>query len=106
MPFRITERTDADDARRLTLTGELDIATTPKLSQRLQELGATYRRVRLDLSQLDFMDSTGIAIILLNLRDAAQDGWELEIDPTVSPQVARLLSIAGIERQLWPSTGR
>lgn len=106
MPFRIIERDDPDAARRLTLTGELDIASTPELRERLQELGGTHQRVRLDLSGLEFMDSTGISAILLGLRDSKRDGWELEVAPSVSRQVARLLTLTGLDRQLWPSGGR
>lgn len=102
MGFQITERDDPEGIRCLTPAGELDIATGPELQQRLRELGAAHRRVRLDLSQLDFMDSSGISAILLGLQDAGRNGWELEIDPRVSPAVARLIEISGIGQQFWP----
>jgi anti-anti-sigma factor len=102
----IVEGDDPDRARRLTLTGELDIASAPELGARLRELGAARRRVRLDLSQLGFADSTGISTILLSLKDASRDGWELEVDPAVAPQVARLIMVTGLERKLWPPAGR
>ena len=106
MPFRITERDDPDAARRLALTGELDIASTPELRERLHELGSTHHRVRLDLSQLEFMDSTGISAILRGLRDSRRNGWELEVAPTVSRQVDRLVTLTGLDHQLWPPSGR
>ena len=100
--LRTTERDDPDGSRRLILTGELDIASAPGLRKRLHELGAARRSVRLDLSQLDFMDSTGISIILLGLKDSIRNGWKLEVDPDVSPQVGRLIEITSLDRQLWP----
>jgi anti-sigma B factor antagonist len=102
--FDITERDDPDGARRLTLTGELDLASCPKLQERLSELAVPRRTVRLDLSQLEFMDSTGIATIARGLGDSARDGWSLEVDPNVPRQIARLITIAGIDRKLWPTS--
>jgi anti-sigma B factor antagonist len=94
--FDIAERDDPDGARRLTLTGELDLATGPKLQQRLTELGAAHRTVRLDVSKLSFMDSTGISIIVRGLADSARDGWKLEIDPNMPRQIARLITMTGV----------
>jgi anti-anti-sigma factor len=95
--FRIAERDDPDGARRLTLTGELDLASGSQLRDRLRELGAAGATVRLDLSQLDFMDSTGIGIIVRGLRDSARDGWKLEVDPNMPRQIARLIALTGID---------
>lgn len=104
--FSIIEREDGDNARRLTLTGELDIASAPELEQRLQELGSSGQPVRLDLSELDFMDSTGISTILRSLRDATRDGWRLEVGSEVPPQAERLITITGLGHQLWPTSAR
>jgi anti-anti-sigma factor len=103
MQFDILERDDLDGARRLTLTGELDLASAPTLRERLRELRAARRTVRLDLSKLDFMDSTGIAILARGLGDSAQDGWKLEVDRNVPRQILRLMTIAGIDDKLWPT---
>jgi anti-anti-sigma factor len=104
-PFDIAERDDADGARRLTVTGELDLATAPKLRERLSELQAARRNVRLDLSQLEFIDSTGIGIIARGLRDAERGLWVLDVDPNLPRQVARLLTIAGIADKLRGQQG-
>jgi anti-anti-sigma factor len=104
-PFDIAERDDPDGARRLTITGELDLASGPKLRERIDELRAARRIVRLDLSGLEFIDSTGIAIIAHGLAHSASDGWRLEVDPNVTGQVARLLTVAGIADKLWGERG-
>ena len=50
--------------------GELDAGTRPLLEAQIGELhDAGFRRLILDLSQLDFMDSTGLRLIL---------GWDAE----------------------------
>jgi anti-sigma B factor antagonist len=104
-PFEIAERDDPDGARRLTLTGELDLASGPQLRERLSELHTARRAVRLDLSHLDFIDSTGIAIIARGLTHSASDDWKLEVDPNVPRQIARLIAIAGIAEKLWGERG-
>ena len=104
-PFEIAERDDPDGARRLTITGELDLASGSKLQERLSALHAGRRTVRLDLSELEFIDSTGIAIIARGLTHSARDGWKLEVDPNVPRQIARLITIAGIADKLWGQRG-
>jgi anti-anti-sigma factor len=104
-PFAIAERDDPDGTRRLTLSGELDLASGPKLQERLSRLRAGRRSVRLDLAHLDFIDSTGIAIIARALGESGRDGWKLEVDPNVTRQIARLITIAGIADKLWGERG-
>lgn len=102
----IAECDDHDGSRRLTLTGELDLASAPQLRERMRELGRSHRTVRLDLSQLGFMDSTGIALIVWGLAVSKKDGWTLEVDPAVSEPVGRLITIVGLASQLWPPVER
>lgn len=100
MLLRITEHDDPDGARRLRLSGELDMASAPMLRERLGELREAHRIVRLDLSQLDFMDSSGIQVMAVGLRDSARNGWRLEVDPNVSSQVGRVIELTGLDRML------
>jgi anti-anti-sigma factor len=101
--FEIRESADVDGAVRVTLIGELDIAVADGVEDRLRELREQGRLVRLDLSQLDFIDSSGVRTIVLGLKRARQGGHEFEVDPQVSPTVARMIEIMGIGPQLWPS---
>ncbi len=59
--------------------------------------------MRLDLSQLDFIDSSGVQTVVLGLKQARRSGQELEVDPRVSSSVHRLIDMMGIGRQLWPA---
>ena len=93
---------DADAATRVTLVGELDIAVADGVEERLRQLSAAGRRTRLDLSQLDFIDSSGVRAIVLGLKEARRAGHELEVDRRISPTVARMIEIMGIGPQLWP----
>jgi anti-sigma B factor antagonist len=83
---------------RLTLLGELDLAAAPVLEARLGELQAEGRSVLLDLSQLDFMDSTGLAIMTRAISSSTDSGWKFVIDPALSPQVQRLFRLTAVDR--------
>jgi len=100
--FEIQESVDDDGADRVTLVGELDIAVADGVEQRLRRLREAGSRVRLDLSQLDFIDSSGVRAIVLGLKHARQGGHELEVDRQISPTVRRMIEIMGIAPQLWP----
>jgi anti-anti-sigma factor len=100
--FEIRDSVDADGAARLTLIGELDIAVVDGVEERLSQLREDGRRVRLDLSQLDFIDSSGVRAIVLGLKHARQSGHRLEVDRRISPTVERMIEIMGIGPQLWP----
>lgn len=97
--FEIRERED-NGWLRLTVTGELDLGTTPILEDRLTSLRAKKAAVQLDLSQLEFIDSTGLHLLIRALGDARIDGWRLEIDPDVSPRVMRLFRLVHFDRLL------
>jgi anti-anti-sigma factor len=73
--FRIDESRDADGALRLTLLRELDLTVAPRLDARLAELRETSAQVRLDLSKLEFIDSSGIRVVTLAALDARRNGW-------------------------------
>ena len=83
---------------RLTLRGELDLATAPELEARLGELQAECRSVLMDLSQLGFMDSTGLSIMTRAINSSRSNGWEFAIDPDLSPQVERLLKLTAVDQ--------
>jgi len=87
----------------VALVGELDIAVADGVEERLRRLRDAGRRARLDLSQLDFIDSSGVRATVLGLKHARQGGHELEVDRRISPTVKRMIEIMGIGPQLWPA---
>jgi anti-sigma B factor antagonist len=84
----------------LHLTGELDLASVPMLEDRLSSLHlhGSGRTVRLDLSDLEFMDSTGLHALIRAMNDASANGWRLQINRDMSPQVERVLKLVHFER--------
>ena len=89
-----------DGSVRLSLTGKLDVATTPALEARLTEFRARKSPVRLDLSNLDFIDSTGLHLLVRMVGDARIKRWQLRIEPDVSPQVKSLFRLVRLDRFL------
>lgn len=100
--FDVRETVDSDGRVRLVLLGELDHATTEALVQRLEQLKRSGSPVRLDLSELGFVDSSGIRSLLISIRDARRESWELEVDPSISWQVERVINVLGIGSVFWP----
>jgi len=101
--FEIRESVDDDGAIRVTLIGELDIAVADAVEERLRQLRDDGRPARIDLSQLDFIDSSGVQTVVLGLKHARQAGHDLEVDRQVSSTVERLIDMMGIGSQLWPA---
>jgi len=82
------------------ICGELDIATAPDLREQLLAILGDRRtpsRLILDLSKLEFMDSSGVAVLINTERRARLLGSSLAL---VAPQrpVARILQICGVDR--------
>jgi anti-anti-sigma factor len=88
------------ETRTLRLHGELDLATAPTLEQALAEaLEAGGAQLILDLSDLNFIDSTGIAILIGAIsRDG--DRPEIFFIPSKAPAVARVLKLTGVEERM------
>jgi anti-anti-sigma factor len=103
--FEIRESIDGDGAVRVALIGELDIAVADAVEQRFRQLRDDGRPARIDLSELDFIDSSGVQTVVLGLKHARRTGHELEVDRRVSGAVERLIDMMGIGSQLWPADG-
>jgi anti-anti-sigma factor len=85
---------------RLSLSGDLDFTSAQTLEARLEGLRAEGNPVKLDLSEIEFLDSSGLMLLSRAIRKAREAGWTLEIERDVSAMVARRLDIAGLRRLL------
>lgn len=103
--FEIRETVETDGVVLVALIGELDIAVADAVDQRLRQHREDGRAVRLDLSRLDFIDSSGVQTLVLGMKHARNSGSQLEVDPNVSPPVRRMVEMMGIGPQLWPRGG-
>lgn len=96
------EETVESNIVRLALTGELDLAVAEKLRARLETLADAGTAVTLDLSRLDFIDSSGLNVLITYHRYAARDGWNLDVNPRISAEVERVIKLAGLDTLFWP----
>ena len=97
--FSCASCADGPGFTRVTLCGELDLATAPQLADALANAPDGAAVVILDLSGLTFMDSTGIRVILRAEQHARMHGAELVV---VRPPdaVMRVLELVGLDEQL------
>jgi anti-sigma B factor antagonist len=98
-PLTIEVHREGNEAR-LTLTGELDPHTAPLLAEELDGLeseGVT--SVVLVLSNLGFIDSSGLRVLIAADRDITERGGTLTLR-SPSETVRRLLEITGLNDHL------
>jgi anti-sigma B factor antagonist len=78
-PLEIDEQV-AEAAALLTLRGELDIATVPRLEQAVAAaLAGGARELTIDLRPLSFLDSSGLRLIIVLAERAVAEGWTLAL---------------------------
>jgi len=84
----------------VSLCGELDLANASTAETALEACfhgdGAS---VVVDMSQLEFIDSTGIALLVTTLGRADQ-GAAVQFIPSASPAVTRVLELTGLAERL------
>jgi anti-sigma B factor antagonist len=95
--LEITERV-SEGRHTLILGGELDIASAPVLHAAIARLctsGSVENGITLDLSRLVFIDSTGLAEIILTGQLCGRDGHDFALIP--GPRaVQRLFELTGL----------
>jgi anti-anti-sigma factor len=101
--FSLAEDPGGDGERVIRLRGELDIESAPDLERVLLRSRPAGQRVVVDLTELKFMDSTGLRV-LLRARAAADDGrWEINLR-NVPPTIRRLFDMTGVHAALPAET--
>jgi anti-anti-sigma factor len=94
----IVQQTQDDDCTQLALHGELDLANAHTFELTLHEALHRGDKVVVDLAKLEFLDSTGISMLVMALR--APHAEQLSFLPSESPEVCRLLSLTGMDERL------
>ena len=82
----------------LALAGEIDLYTAPKLQSELTSALAAGKSAHIvvDMSAVEFCDSTGMNVLLSCLRQARERGGELEL-AAPRPAVRKILSVTGLD---------
>jgi anti-anti-sigma factor len=97
--FWLEERGDGTE-RVLAVSGELDLAAAASFEAALDSALATgVARIVVDLTALEFIDSTGLSVLIKAQQRAGDTGRELGVvNPTA--QVERLLTLTGLMERL------
>jgi anti-sigma B factor antagonist len=92
---------DVGDVRLLEAFGELDLATAPKLCALLDAARVQrVKRVVIDLTGVDFCDSTGLRALMGASTELRVGGGRLAIAVLPDSAVARLFELTGIRESL------
>ena len=94
--FTITHQEVDDRTCVVTVEGDLDLASAPRLKRALVELlGKGYSRYVLELSQVTHMDSMGLGV-LVGFHKRLDDGARLAL-ACVPPKQRKLLELTGLD---------
>jgi anti-sigma B factor antagonist len=96
-------RTDADGNQVVSVTGELDIATTEQAYAYISEvIDSRPTPVSVDLSGLTFCDASGLGVLAKIARHARQAGRQLKLTSVRPPQlkIMRLTGLDGVFPEL------
>jgi anti-anti-sigma factor len=94
-PFRISEVDLDSECREVRVEGELDLSVADQFKGRLDAAATDDLEVLVCLEQCDFIDSTGIAAIVMAHKLMASKGRRLLVcNP--SGQVSRILAVTGL----------
>lgn len=81
----------------VTAVGELDLYTAPRLQAALAELlRGQVDRLVVDLSGVEFCDSTGMNVLLAAMKRLKEQGGTLEL-AAPRPAVKRILQVTGLD---------
>jgi anti-sigma B factor antagonist len=98
--FRV-EVQNHDRGAVIAVSGELDLASSPALDEELERMsGSTeIELVIIDLRELEFMDSTGLSVLIRAQQRIEEQGRRFALVKG-SQQVDRLLSLTGVADRL------
>lgn len=84
----------------IAVSGELDLASSPALQEEIDRVASSDSKMLIiDLRKLDFMDSTGLSVLVRAHQRAEEQGRQLAM--VKGPQqVQRLLSLTGVADRL------
>lgn len=97
--LRFTSPTDRGGYAIAALTGDLGIASAPALREQLRSLLRAASQLIIDLSAVEHVDASGLAVLVGSGHRARLLGGSLRL-AAPSPEVARVLSATGINQHL------
>ena len=84
----------------LTVTGEIDMATAPRFRQRLLALiGGGAQNLVIDLSGVDYIDSTGLGVLMGGAKRVRSAGGDIRL-VTSGSRLSDLIELTRLDRVL------
>jgi anti-sigma B factor antagonist len=93
--FALTERDHGLQCKEIEVKGELDLAVADQLQSAIDSVGSGFERIAVNLEACEFIDSTGIAVIVRAHRRLEKEGRSLFVCAP-HDQVLRVLSTTGL----------
>ncbi|MGH2974289.1 MAG: STAS domain-containing protein [Solirubrobacterales bacterium] len=88
------------DSKLISLCGELDLANAATAEAALTaSFEDSAAPVVIDMRELEFIDSTGIALLVAALGHS-EEGTEVRFIPSAFPAVSRVLELTGLAERL------
>ncbi|MBI2710806.1 MAG: STAS domain-containing protein [Actinobacteria bacterium] len=82
----------------LAVTGEVDVATAPRLREQLVELvGSGKNHIVVDLEGVEFLDSTGLGVLVGALKRVRTSDGDLALVCT-EPRILKVFEITGLTK--------
>jgi anti-sigma B factor antagonist len=82
----------------VSVTGEIDVATAPELRTQLVDLvGEGRTKLIVDLQAVDFLDSTGLGVLVSTVKRARSGGGDLTLVCT-HPHLLKVFEITGLTK--------
>jgi anti-anti-sigma factor len=95
LPFNLSESDIWPGCREIEVQGELDLAISDRLRAALGRATAEGRHVLLDFGACEFVDSSGLAVLVQAQRELGRQGRQLLLYG-VRGQVRRMLALTGL----------
>lgn len=93
-------KSETDSLCTLCLAGELDLANCDTLEAELESAGREGMEIVLDMTELDFIDSTGIALLIATHNRLNSGEVRFRLVPSRSDAVVRVLKLTGVDESL------
>jgi anti-anti-sigma factor len=98
--FEIEHETNGTEVI-LLIAGELDLDTVGTVTQQVdQYVRATTTSLTLDLSELTFMDSSGLSLLIALSHRSEQAQWQLRLVPSRHETATMVLRATGADAAL------
>ncbi len=104
--FDLSEEESASGTHVINVSGEIHVQTAPRFAKRLSNaIDRGNTSIVLDLSGVEFIDSTGLSVLLTGLRQVVQAHGRMAL-VCANPTVLRLFEITSLDETFDIFPGR